>query len=144
MKRKTVLPIRAACAAALVLVLAAAALMLFPGSVTMAFATGPDEVTYRTCSWFDDTVWGYGLFLVPPGRTAGRGVSLRPGGGLGQARRFPRHGLGLPYCRRGPVLHSAVAWSDLRRPQLAVHYHYIVPVGGGRAAVAGPPESKIA
>ena len=50
MKRKTALPIRAACAAALVLVLAAAALMLFPGSVTMAFATGPDEVTYRTCS----------------------------------------------------------------------------------------------
>lgn len=65
MKKRPVLPLRAACAAALVLVLAAAALMIFPESVTVTFAAGPDEVVYRARSWFDADVWGYGLFLVP-------------------------------------------------------------------------------
>ena len=89
MKRKTALPIRAACAAALVLVLAAAALMLFPGSVTMAFATGPDEVIYRTCSWFDDTVWGYGLFLVPLAGLLAVGSLSGLAAGLGKSGAFP-------------------------------------------------------
>ncbi|EDN00525.1 hypothetical protein BACCAP_01291 [Pseudoflavonifractor capillosus ATCC 29799] len=89
MKRRTFLPIRAACAAALVLVLAAAALMLFPGSVTMAFATGPDEVTYRTCSWFDDTVWGYGLFLVPLAGLLAMGSLSGLAAGLGKNGVFP-------------------------------------------------------
>lgn len=89
MKRRTVLPIRAACAAALVLVLAAAALMLFPGSVTMTFATGPDEVIYRTCSWFDDTVWGYGLFLVPLAGLLAVGSLSGLAAGLGKRSAFP-------------------------------------------------------
>lgn len=89
MKRRTVLPLRAACAAALVLVLAAAALMLFPGSVTMTFATGPDEVTYRTCSWFDDTVWGYGLFLVPLAGLLAVGSLSGLAAGLGKSGAFP-------------------------------------------------------
>ena len=89
MKKTSVLPLRAACAAALVLVLAAAGLMLFPKSVTMTFATGPDEMTYRTCSWFDDTVWGYGHFLVPLAGLLAVGSLSGLAAGLSKGGAFP-------------------------------------------------------
>lgn len=89
MKRKTVLPVRAACAAALVLVVIAGGLMLFPGSVTMTFATGPDEVTYRTYSWFDSIVWGYGNFLVPLAGVLAVGSLSGLAAGLGKGDAFP-------------------------------------------------------
>ena len=89
MNKKSVLPVRAACAAALVLVAAAAALMLFPGSVTMTFAVGPGEVRYQTYSWFDDIVWGYGLFLIPLAGLLAVGSLSGLAAGLGKGGAFP-------------------------------------------------------
>ena len=89
MKRRPVLPVRGACAAALVLVLAAGALMLFPGSVTMTFAVGPDQVRYQTYSWFDSIVWGYGNFLVPLAGVLALGSLSGLAAGLGRNGAFP-------------------------------------------------------